>query len=497
MNGPFDFSANPDLRRLKALLFERGYSRQNLAKTGGLPMKGRELDTAELRVRTREASPFNTLARVFLLGMDVEPAALQEALPGVDLEALARFGLLHRSQGGLRAECAIVPFEDWLFFRDFEPAVTGKPLRGDHVLGVGVASTLLSSLTVRKPTALALDIGVGQGFQSLSAAAHCGRVIGTDVNERCLAFTKAAALANEIGNVEVRAGSLFEPVRESAGKVGLLVSNPPFVISPPHDVVGLGGAYQGDELVEQLVRGVPTMLAEGGYATVLMNWHHAESEDWPRRPLNWAAGRGCDAWLIKWATDPGRVYARRWLAEKSPDGAAVPQETLDSWLSYYDRLGAAYISFGALILRRRQGSTWQRADTVNLDQLRGSGGTQMCRIFDGHTLATQGQDAEVLNAPLRLTDRHELSVKQIATTLSSGQRAWGTTSAVLRQTDGLDMPVGVDGPSLHLLPTLDGTTTLKARVLELARRLDAPPEVALVQSATLARRMLSLGFFEM
>jgi methylase of polypeptide subunit release factors len=89
-----------------------------------------------------------------------------------------------------------------------------------------------------------LDLGTGQGFHAMVAAGHCGRIIATDVNPRALTFARWGIEANAIDNVDLRQGSLFEPVASEA-PFDLIVSNPPFIISPTHALVCLGGEAEG------------------------------------------------------------------------------------------------------------------------------------------------------------------------------------------------------------------------------------------------------------
>src|SRR6185295_16402497 len=103
-------------------------------------------------------------------------------------------------------------------------------LHPDHVAGMHRPSVTLADLTVRRHVARALDMGTGCGIQALLAAQHAELVVATDVNERALAFADLNAALNDLDNVETRAGSFFEPVEGETFE--LVVSNPPYVISP-------------------------------------------------------------------------------------------------------------------------------------------------------------------------------------------------------------------------------------------------------------------------
>ena len=95
-----------------------------------------------------------------------------------------------------------------------------------------------------------LDVGTGCGIQALQAAEHADRVVATDVNPRALELTALGAALSGIDNVELREGSWFEPV--AGEQFDLIVSNPPFVISPENDFVYRDGSGGRDE-VSQLV----------------------------------------------------------------------------------------------------------------------------------------------------------------------------------------------------------------------------------------------------
>src|SRR5690606_34305992 len=113
---------------------------------------------------------------------------------------------------------------------DLDEAALGGALPADHVLGVGGASRTLAELIVPTPVDRALDLGTGCGIQALLIARHADEVVATDISERALAFAELNARLNAVTNIEFRHGSMFEPVAGEA--FDLVVSNPPFVITP-------------------------------------------------------------------------------------------------------------------------------------------------------------------------------------------------------------------------------------------------------------------------
>src|SRR5699024_12333272 len=102
-------------------------------------------------------------------------------------------------------------------------------------LGVGGASLTLARITPRTRVGRVLDLGCGGGIQALHAARHAEHVVATDLSERALAVAAFNAALNGI-EVELRQGSLLEPV--AGARLGPIVPNPPFVITPPRAAAG-------------------------------------------------------------------------------------------------------------------------------------------------------------------------------------------------------------------------------------------------------------------
>ena len=102
-----------------------------------------------------------------------------------------------------------------------------------------------------------LDLGTGCGVQALHLADHSGEVVATDVNARALRLTRFNLALNGVANVDVRDGSLFEPVRDE--RFDLIATNPPFVISPGtgERLVYRDSGLPGDGVVEHIVRAAP------------------------------------------------------------------------------------------------------------------------------------------------------------------------------------------------------------------------------------------------
>lgn len=255
---------------------------------------------------------------------------------------------------------------------------TDGPLRHDHVLGIGHASLTLAQVTARRPVETALDLGTGCGIQTFHLLRHARHVTATDVSARALAYTRfnlllnAAALGLDrddlAARVDLRLGNLLEPV---AGQTfDLIVSNPPFVITPRTADEDAGARYTyrdggraGDRLVTELIRALPSHLTPDGTAQLLGNWEMPRGADWDETLT--AAWFGPEDttddlawWVIERDTQTPAEYAELWLrdAAQANDPRAY-RAAYAAYLADFATRDVASVGFGMIWLRRAAGGT--------------------------------------------------------------------------------------------------------------------------------------------
>lgn len=322
----------------------------------------------------------------FMLGGRSSAEALEATLGEGAFDVLTRLNLLTDSSGAepdgarpLRAAFDLRPHSaddgtDLWVLSDLGAHQTEGALPKDYVLGVGQASLTLAQFTERRPVDRALDLGTGCGIQAFHLLGHCRHVTATDISAKALAITRFNLLLNSAAlgvdpdrmdeRVDLRLGSLLEPV--SGEEFDLVVSNPPFVITPRHEsereedrFVYRDGGLPGDDLVATLVRRLPEVLAPGGRAQMLGNWEilrDDEAEDgqqsWDVRPRQWVPD-GCDAWFVQREETSPEQYAETWLrdASQNRDLEAFDAAYLD-YLEDFSSRRVSSIGFGMIWLRR-------------------------------------------------------------------------------------------------------------------------------------------------
>ncbi|HEX9243771.1 MAG TPA: methyltransferase [Anaeromyxobacter sp.] len=296
---------------LKTVFTQHGYlGPEAMAALGGaFGESHRRVDLPLYLRRLATPRPLHVLIRLFGLFAPVNEAEARGALAPLTPEGLERAGLVERCDGQLRAKVGLTAFEGLLLAHD-RIEETADQLAADHVLGVNPSTVNLAQLTIRRRVRSALDIGCGQGAQALLLARVAERVTGVDVNERALAFARFNACVNGVRNVEWLAGDFFAPV--AGRRFDLIVSNPPYVISPESRFVFRDGGRPSDAVSAEVVRGAAAHLEDDGHATVVCNWALAADEDWSSPPRRWVEGTGCDALVLYRGKQDAMEYAAAW-----------------------------------------------------------------------------------------------------------------------------------------------------------------------------------------
>ncbi|MEE1618006.1 DUF7059 domain-containing protein [Brachybacterium sp. J153] len=336
------------------------------------------------RALAGSSDPAALLFSLLTLGSTATRAEVDAALPSLGAsgaEELGILGIADLDPGGpgsapppLRALIDLAPYAaqddlgeiSWWIASDPSELATGRPLGPEHVLGVGGASLTLARITPRERVSRVLDLGCGGGIQALHASRHAEHVVATDLSDRALAMAAFNAALNQI-ELDLRHGSLLEPV--AGERFDLIVSNPPFVITPRQEPVpenrtaGSTGGWTyrdggraGDTLLAELLAALPAHLSPGGRAVLLGNWEIPADADWDTHPCSWlepARTDGVDAWVIQREQEDPAQYAETWardggITDRDPAWTAL----VGDWLEDFASRDTAAIGFGYLLLRR-------------------------------------------------------------------------------------------------------------------------------------------------
>lgn len=469
------------------------------------------------------------LTALFMLGEPVGAAALETALPRTGVAGALAIGLVVPTQSA-SGEQRYAPAVDlrpheaedahgsvrWWVASDLGELVTGQALAPDHVLGIGRAGLTLAALTPRKPVETALDLGVGCGIQTLYLLRHVRQVVATDISTRALEFTafNVALAGVDSARVQLRQGNLLEPV--AGQRFDLIVSNPPFVITPPS--VRQAGLplmeYRdaGGPILPALVRGLEDHLNPDGVAVMLGNWEHREGASW-RTSVNQWIGKSLDAWIIQREVQDPVEYAAMWLRDGglTPERSGVAFENaLAAWQEDFDSrqvsgVGMGYLVFHAPSVAATSGlggaalegqtapeepasdaaapgavvEPWRVLEEVPTSG-QGALGEHVAQVIAAHEALRGLDDTQV--AALKLRTASGLSKEEALTPTPV------PTAPVIRQAEGFGRVIAVGMPEVALLSASDEGLLTVAQIAAAVASLTSEDPAAVLADMVAATR---------
>jgi methylase of polypeptide subunit release factors len=430
------------------------------------------------------------LARLFVLGEPVPVDPVRRELPLDDLVALG----LVEVEGQVHAVVDVRPYgesdTDWYVVSDHGPDSAGRSpgeVAADHVLGVGGASLTLARITPRTPVGRALDLGTGCGVQALHLGRHAGSVVATDRNRRALMLAAVtAALSGQ--QWDLREGSLFEPV---AGETfDLVVSNPPFVISPGHRYTYRDAGLPADDLGRLLVQQAPARLADGGTAVVLANWLHVRGEDWRERVAAWVAPTGCDAWIAQRELQDPAEYVGLWLRDAGGAPGAEHDARYAAWLDELQDMDAEGIGFGWVVLHKggTYGANGPRIEDVG-HAPRQPRGDEVAALV----AASAGWASYDAIRLLGAAPRRAPALRMVEEERAGEDGRLVAMPPRVGLVDGWRPEVLLDSVGAHLVRSFDGATTLSEAVDRAAEVFDLDPDDVLPAALVAVRGLVEDG----
>lgn len=458
-NYPLHIQSSSILEQLRELLENSGFLSTRAIE--GIKLLGTKHTLSDSGRKSNDSMPsisdsgfslqLETLLRLFIFGATVNRDLAIQAVHPMKLNDWLAMGLLAEMSDGIRAQLQLMVYRNTVFSVDF----TSDDRSRNHVIGVTAATQTLESLTIRRQVNSTLDIGTGTGIQAMLAARHSGKVVATDINARAVNVATFNAWLNGF-DIDCRVGDMFNPVKNET--FDLIISCPPFVISPDDRFHYVDSGHPGDQFLEKLITEGVHYLNEGGFFQVMCQVVQYGKKTWSERIASWIEGAGCDAWILYRNTLSPEEHARMWVPERSGTSEQIIQE----WVEYYNKNGITSITSGLLTIRKNSThENWFKVDEIP----RGVGycGHSIENRFHAHDfLDLVIDDEDLLDATLIFSA--DIDERQTSTDNSS-------TKFIIQLTKGLVYSENINDVTMSFLRQCDGKMTIGEAIVETEKLL--------------------------
>jgi SAM-dependent methyltransferase len=492
-------SSSPEVTRaLTSYILNTGYTETRMKELGltKTPWKGSEWQLLLSR-KIGADSALHVLIRLFFFGEAIESCVAFSTFPGEIADALLQTGMIQQEEDHLIPNCMLVHFEGFLVACDsVRRAQAG--LFSDLVLGVNRPTQILGNCIVQSPGAeIVLDLGTGGGTLAFKAAQKARRVIGTDINERALEFAKFNADLNGVTNFEVRAGDRFEPVSDT--RFDLILSNPPFFLTPSSKLLFTDNPFTLDSFVESLARQAPTLLKEGGYFQMLCEWVEVKGQPWRERLKNWFRDSGCDVLVLTEYEIPPVDYTLQRAAESASLYGETSADILIDHVNYFEERSVERIYGGLITIRRSTIGSAGKPRSKNWFVFEEMGGKPSHPIGDLLRERFASEDVLSFESDSRLLATKPRISKDAILVQESVQdhRAWKLKMAYLERRTGVVRRLGFNSEIAELIAAWDGSQDLNFLITTFARQKNLPEKQITQDFLALARRLASLSLISL
>ncbi|MCG3125112.1 MAG: Release factor glutamine methyltransferase [Phycisphaerales bacterium] len=406
--------------------------------------------------RSSAGRPIDVFIRLFLLRVPVARAQVAAVLGDLPVERLIGSRLVVQVADGdeLISGFDLLPYDGFLFAFDRPPREGHEPYT-DYVMGIGGSTASLGMQMIRRRSRATLDMGCGCGTLGILASRFSDKVVLADSNPRALALARFNVALNGLQHAEILQTDFFSALQ---GRLfDLIISNPPFVISPTRTFIYRDGGMPGDAVTEKVVRGCAEHLAEGGFAHVLCNWAHHAGAPWEERLATWASAAQADMLVLRTHTRDPVEYAQQWLSETERHLTTEQMwKRLDEWVAAYRNLGITAMSGGLISLRKTSGRPGYFDADTSPEQGSGLTGDHLAQMFAGREfLAAIGGEQGLVHQRLRCSPR--LRVTQHVSLTDEG---WRLVEAEARVEPGYPFGGILDPLVMQFLLRMEGRETV-------------------------------------
>ncbi len=336
MNLPLPQVTNSEAAdRVRTRLVQLGYSERGL---------GDRLGRNALGLPRFFEQRWRALSGLLFMGEETGLSELAGLLEADHIRALEEMRVIEVRGPAAKSHLKLFPCRGLLIATDNEEPDPGL----NKVMCLYPDSYVMADIIDRPPVHQALDLCTGSGIYALRAASHSDAVLGVDISERAIAFSRFNAGFNQIRNAEFRMGDLYEPVEGAT--FDLIVANAPFNPEPetpagahapsPRGADYFSGGQSGEELLSLVVSGLDRYLSPGGVChLVTLLVHPKQGPGYRERISSWLGGRLDDFDVLIWATP----YDHFEKVKEDPAKAAFLKENFERF------------EFGTISIRRRAG----------------------------------------------------------------------------------------------------------------------------------------------
>ncbi|MBC8167120.1 MAG: methyltransferase [Bryobacteraceae bacterium] len=280
---------------------------------------------------------------------------LRPVLPQHVGEVMGELGLLEAVEDRVWCPVVVYPTHGLYMISDRFTQPDGSPFTGDREF-VYFALTentqnYIQSLPT-EPCEAFLDLGAGNGAAALIQARYSGLAVSSDISPRSCLFAEFNRRLNDLSNVQVVEGSLYEAVE---GRVfDRIGCHPPYDMSGTTPWTFADGGDDGEFVIRGVISGLPDYLRPGGEFTAQFRAADRKSQPLQNRIREWLGPlhEEFDVAVVVRSTVSPEEYAVGVVMSTTGN-----VEQYRGYLRKYEEMGVEQLAYCNLLIRRKSSAS--------------------------------------------------------------------------------------------------------------------------------------------
>lgn len=348
-----------NLAKFKNTLRKCEYTHEQFLQYGINPFAYSQYDLPLFAYRLKTLTSFSILFHLFFLGKRVTVKDIRKIFDEQDMDELLKMKIFERIDSAYyQSSVLILPYKKYYFACDFvlqsDDRYKKKPKNFELVYPVNLDSITLSESSLKQKVDTVLDLCCGCGILGIAASSHSRKVTGIDINPRAINFSTFNALLNNIQNCTFLCGDLYEPLKDE--KFDLILSNPPYEISPYKTNLFQDGGKNGFKILKKIIKGIGEHLTKNGFCQIITKFAETHNESKQQLLKTWLHNKSFHIHFLKLYSLSVEETATSVCADSLRNSGKMDYSEFSGRIikvmTYFDKICLTKISFGLMTIKK-------------------------------------------------------------------------------------------------------------------------------------------------
>lgn len=298
------------------------------------------------------------LIRLFLLRVSLKKEKIIEIIGEDCFQILSSIGIIIPRGDLFASRVDIYCVNEFFIATDHRYMIYEEDnIQENPVMYIGMDSLGLVHTVPKYLSESTLDLCTGSGIQAITASCFSKKVIGIDINPRAIRFARFNAQLNGVSNVQFIEGNLYAPIDQQ--NFDTILSNPPFVPSPDHNLDFRDGGNNGEKILEAIISNANFHLSKFGRLFIVTDLVNVS--EYEKKLESWWGTTKADKLVLTTANRNDILFSVPHCHYPFKQTFEQYNNELDMWINNFKRSNISSVNFGYILIKKGGNSFYAKS----------------------------------------------------------------------------------------------------------------------------------------